>query len=416
MRKLGLLTAAAVLAVVMGFNGAAQAEIGEIKPDSIFTPTPNGIGRAVAFDGLTTLYYTFVGDKAIYKATTLGVSLGPIPDPGPRNFTCGALSFDGTNLWCGTYDGTGMGGAGTGDVWTVNPTTGVANFEFTQAFNNTGCFFAGGFIDGLAFDPSDGSLWLSDDGDTEIFHVDQTGAAIGASPFATPTRPGGVGPGCNSGIEVAPGGFLELVLIAFEPGNGDAGDQVSHFIVKVPKDDISGTPIVSFPTQDPACCEDEAFDAKSFAPRAVVWANATDNEIKAYDVQVTRTIGYWKNHPAEDFDGTSFLPIDLGVNSADQAACDIAANQADVEEILKAHKGRDIEAKLFAQLLAAELNLAMGDIPPGDLAAILPVIDAAHELLGRNECDPDTGKNGADRVEAQGLHALLDAFNNKYSP
>ncbi len=65
--------------------------------------------------------------------------------------------------------------------------------------------------------------------------------------------------------------------------------------------------------EDPLCCEDLDFDGLTFAPRAVVWANGPNNEIKAYDVQVTRTIGYWKNHPAEDFsswwtsDGTHLI-------------------------------------------------------------------------------------------------------------
>ena len=91
-------------------------------------------------------------------------------------------------------------------------------------------------------------------------------------------------------------------------------------------------------------------------------------------------------------------------------------DQQDVIDILTAHCGQDIAPKLKAQLLAAKLNLAVGDIPAADLAAILPVIAAADELLGRSSCDPDTGKKGADRAEAQALHAQLDAFNMKYAP
>ncbi len=375
--------------------------IGSIKPGTPFTPDPSGNGRGVAFDGMNILYYTFTGDTNIYKVTTAGVSMGPIPNPG-RTFTCGALSWDGSQLWCGTYDS-------TGGVWTVNPANGTAVFRFTQIFAPDNCFGQPtGFIDGVAYDSSDNTLWLSDDGGRTIYHVQPNGTPIAA--FSTPVRPTAVSPGCNSGIEVAPGGYLELVLIAFD-GEGDD----NHYIVKVSKDDPAGDIIVSFPTQDPACCEDIAYDPKTYEPRSVLWANGTNNEIKAYDVQVTRTIGYWKNHAPEDFNGTSFLPITLGNDDTD-GVCETVSTAEDVEDIMKAHGGQDAEPKLKAQLLAAKLNVAMGDIPPGDLAAIITVIADADDLLGRNGCDPDTGKKGADRAEAQALISALDDFNNKYSP
>ena len=88
----------------------------------------------------------------------------------------------------------------------------------------------------------------------------------------------------------------------------------------------------------------------------------------------------------------------------------------EVEDVLNVHGGQDAAPKLLAQLLAAELNLAMGDIPQADLDAIAPVIDAAHELLGRNACNPDTGRQGVDRAEALALASLLDEFNMKYAP
>lgn len=382
----------------------ASAQIGTIKPTP-FTPSPSGNGRAVAFDGGTTLYYTFVGDTNIYRASTSGASLGAIPNPG-RDFTCGALSFDGMDLWCGTYDG-------TGDVWTVDPSTGVAVFRFTQAFNGNGCFSANGFIDAIAFDASDNTLWLSDDGDVEIFHVDLAGNLIAS--FSTPVRPSAAAPGCNSGIEVVPGGFLELVLLGPTTGANDGGPDQNNYIVKVPKADPSGALIVAFQTQDLLCCEDLSFDAKTFAPRADLWANGPNNQIKAYDVQVTRTIGYWKNHPPEDFDGTSFLPINLGNNDTN-GVCEIVDDPVQAQDILRAHGGRDAAPKLTAQLLAAKLNVAVGDIPLADLTAITPVIGFADALLGRNDCMPDTGKQGQDRAEALDLSSQLDDFNNMYSP
>ena len=393
----------------MMLPGTASAEIGTIKPVP-FTPTPSGNGRAVAFDGGTTLYYTFVGDTNIYRASTSGVSLGAIPNPG-RDFTCGALSFDGMDLWCGTYDG-------TGDVWTVDPVIGAAVFRFNDAafggFQPTNCFGqATDFIDGLAFDPSDNTLWISDDGDVTLYHVTLAGTLIAS--YSTPVRPSAAAPGCNSGIEVVPGGFLELVLLGPTTGVNDGGPDPNSYIVKVPKADPSGALVVAFQTQDPLCCEDLSFDAKTFAPRAVLWANGPNNQIKAYDVQVTRTIGYWKNHAPEDFDGTSFLPIDLGDDGMG-GVCETVLDAGQVTDIMRAHRGQDAAPKLRAQLLAAKLNVSIGDVPAADLAAVAPVIADADLLLGRNGCMPDTGKQGADRAEALDLSSQLDDFNNRYSP
>jgi hypothetical protein len=387
----------------------ALATIGGSKTS--FVPTPNGNGRAVAFNG-THLFYTIQGDANIYVANTSGASFGAIPNPG-RTFTCGALSYDGTMLWCGTYDGTGSGGPGSADIWTINPTTGAAALAFNTidfgglAADN--CFGQPtGYMDGLAYDNSDNTICLSDDGGRTIYHVTTAGALLNS--FSTPNHPNTASPGCNSGIEVAPGGYLELTLLSVG-GQGDGTD----YIVKVPKSNPSGSIIVSFPVNN---IEDIAFDAKTFAPRCALWTNLAtfgSNVLEAFDVQCTRTIGYWKNHPAADYDATSFLPINLGDDDSN-GYCEVVATQGDVEDILKGHKGQNMEAKLYAQLLAAKLNVAMGDIPAADLAAITTVINDADDLLGKNACNPDTGKKGADRAEAQTLHSLLDAFNNKYSP
>ena len=386
--------------------------IGEIKPGTPFTPDPTGNGRAVAFDGLTTLYYTITGTPNIYKVSTLGFgSLGPIPLAG-RSFLCGSLSWDSGlgELWCGSYDG-------SSDVYTVNPGTGVATLQFNAnavipgGIAQDSCYGAGveDFIDGLALD-SNGSVWLSGDAARTIYHIDPgTPALLGS--FTAPDHPNSGVTGCNTGIEVAPGGFLEL---AMQTGP----DQGPHDIVKIVKrDDVNNPPIiVSFTalgTNDP-CIEDIAYDAKTFAPRCAFWSNefGASNVLTAWDVQCTRTIGYWKNHAD---DAVQFLPISLGDDDTDGVCVDVTT-AAQVETITKAHKGQDAGPKLYAQLLAAKLNVAMGDLPPADFAAIAPVIDAADALLGKSGCNPDTGKKGADRAEAQTLLGQLDTFNNKYSP
>jgi hypothetical protein len=345
--------------------------------------------------------------------TTAGVSLGAIPNPG-RPALCGGLSWDSStgHLWCGSYDG-------TSDVYTVSPVTGIATFQFNTnavvgGMNLDSCYGPGVevFIDGIALD-TDGTLWLSGDAAQTVYHIDPAGPVLLGS-FLMPDHPFSGATGCSTGIAVAPGGYLELAMQA-------GADLGTHEIVKVEKLDFVDNPpvIVSFTTlfTDNPGTEDIAFDPDTYAPRCVVWTNqfGVTNPITAYDVQCTRTIGYWKNHPAEDFTGDSFLPIDLGDDDSN-GVCMTAATQDDVDDILTAHRGQNVAPKLKAQLLAAELNLAMGDIPQGDLDAIQPTIDAAHELLGRDGCDPDTGKKGDDRAEAQFLHDTLDAFNNMYAP
>ncbi len=385
--------------------------IGTIKPGTPFTPDPSGNGRALAFDGLTTLYYTKTGDSNIYKVSTVGfVSMGPIPLAG-RNYLCGGLSWDGTDLWCGTYDG-------SSNVYKVNPVTGLGTFQFNAnavipgGIAQDSCYGVGveDFIDGLAFDASDGTVWLSGDAARTVYHIDPTVPALLGS-FTAPDHPNTGATGCNTGIEVAPGGFLEL---AMQTGP----DLGPHVIAKIEKrDDVNNPPIiVSFAalnTNNPGI-EDVAYDAKTFAPRCALWTNqfGADVVLTAFDVQCTRTIGYWKTHSDHAIE---FLPITLGDDDTD-GVCQTVADADDVEDILKAAKAKDAAAMLYAQLLAAKLNVAMGDIPAADLAAIGLVIEDADDLLGRNGCDPDTGRRGADRAEATALISALDAFNNKYSP
>jgi hypothetical protein len=283
--------AAAVVVLCMVTAGwllppTASAATGDIL--RTFTPAPSGNGRAVAFDGGTTLYYTFVGDQNIYRVTTSGVSLGAIPNPGPRGFTCGALAFDGTDLWCGTYEG-------TGNVWTVDPISGNATFRFSFVFAADNCFGqAPGSIDGLALD-GDGTLWLSDDGGRTIYHATAGGGVIASFP-----TPGGA---CNSGIE-AVGSNLSLVLF-------DASTGANLRVVQVAKSSPSGPLVLSFPAQD---LEDLAFDEVTFAPSCVLWGNSAGTDIvNAYEIPCPTPVAVCKDVT---------VPTDPGVCTASNVSVD----------------------------------------------------------------------------------------------
>jgi hypothetical protein len=226
-------------------------------------------------------------------SSTSGAFLGAIPLAG-RNFLCGALSWDpvGQQLWGGAYDGSG--------VYTIDPATGVATFRFPHPFQpGESCFpQPAGLIDGLAFDSDDGTLWLSDDASTKIYHVNQTGIPLTPLPFDTPIHPVTGQPGCNSGIEVVPGGCLELSLFQVSYPN------YPHVIVRVAKSSPSG-PIIDWFVHAVGAgsdgAEDLEFDANTFAPCCVLWSNTPSgpNLLTAWQVEcvgrcaVVPTLSEW---------------------------------------------------------------------------------------------------------------------------
>jgi hypothetical protein len=398
------LTAMFVAVAALMIPPTAMAAIGDL----VVTHTPGapgslGNGRAVAYDGETTLYYTNEGDANIYNMTTGGVDIGPIPDPG-RTHTCGALDYNGTHLICGSYDG------GVANYTSIDPLTGVETIlfnstEFGLSTSPTdNCFsHSTNYIDGLAYDASDNTYWTSDDIGEILYHIDASGSLINS--WAVPSRAGATDPGCNSGIAIS-GDFLELSLLAIEPNDSGIG---TPEIVKVSKDDPT-TVIVRFtPTEN--LSEGLSIDPNTYAPKNVVWTHeAGTGLIKAYEVQVTRTIGYWKNH---SLDTTPYLPISLG-DGTDVKDCQMVDDATEVRNVLKAHKGQDIMPKLKAQLLAAKLNVALDSIPADDLAFFNGNITNADTFIASDDCDPDTGKKGDDRQEGQDLHDNLDYLNNKY--
>ncbi|MHA2068198.1 MAG: hypothetical protein ACXABY_27870, partial [Candidatus Thorarchaeota archaeon] len=230
-----------VFALVAASGGTALAAIGDIKDGTPFTPDPSGNGRAVAFDG-TDLYYTITASNNIYKVSTGNVPIATIvtavdddadgvadedpvdgldndldtfidEDPPEADVLFGALSWDPGRgvLWGGSYDG-------STDVYTIDPATGIRTFEFDEtAFGGITADSAYGagtenYLDGLAYDAVDNTLWLSGDAAATIYHVTTAGALLGA--FPVPNHPSTGAQGYNTGITVAPGGYLEIAMQA----------------------------------------------------------------------------------------------------------------------------------------------------------------------------------------------------------
>jgi hypothetical protein len=131
----------------------------------------------------------------------------------------------------------------------INPFSGLATYMFTSATISVGTF-----RDGLAFDASDNTLWVSGDVSTTIEHHTLAGAFLGA---ITPTNAAGTALGSISGVQVGIGDLLYL-------GQNGFGQ-----IVRCKKSD--GSFIGVFAS---ASGRDEGLecDPISFAPKLVLWS------------------------------------------------------------------------------------------------------------------------------------------------
>jgi len=134
----------------------------------------NGVG--VAFDGENVLFTC--QEAAIRKTDINGTNLGSVAtiDGANNPLSLDAIAWDRTNgiLWGGNTD------AGSCNIWSVDMTTGVGTHTFS--FNAPNCNVV--FFDGITVDPSDGTLWLSPDVHTEIFHYQTNGTLIAGDTIA----------------------------------------------------------------------------------------------------------------------------------------------------------------------------------------------------------------------------------------
>jgi|GEM_PF-5203940 len=192
----------------------------------------------MAFDGQN-LWYTFYASDYIYEATTSGSLIQYLS----TNRSFGALAWDSKRkeLWGGSYDG-------TGGVYTINPQTGAATFQFAFV-DNTGV--DPGYIDGLAYDPLTDTLWISNFLDKAVYNVSLFGTTLSSFPMPNSL--------VNSGIAVA-GQNLWLA------------DQVGYVIIETDK---YGDLVSSGFGTDGFAAEGLAYDNVTFASsgECAIWAN-----------------------------------------------------------------------------------------------------------------------------------------------
>lgn len=227
--------------------------------------SPTGIGVSLAVDCNGNLYYTNFHSAFLYKMDKNGnlLSTNPLHDSTTGlSVTIGEMSWDQSRqmLW---------GGGDLNDllpqkVYLINPNSGAAIFKFTVV-NATY-----GLIDGLTYDNSDSSIYISDDMSKNIDHYSSvTGLPLPGSPFNAHWLAGG-DIDTISGIISGKGNILYL------------GKDGQGKIIKVDK--TTGLFLSNFTTVKG---RDEGLecDVVNFAPLEVMWSKDAYND-SVYAMQI----------------------------------------------------------------------------------------------------------------------------------
>ena len=242
---------------------------------SFTAPEPNADvhGRAIGFDG-TNFWITYRGyldqnsveqpNPYIYEVSTSGQLLQTF-NVGKN---IGALAWDPTRqvFWAGGYENS------ADDIYTFNPATGTVTLAFTFTPQGGNCAQQPvGLFDGLAYDPSTDSLWISDDEGNVVFNLSTTGVIRSYFPFSK------AGYNCQSGIAVQTytSGSPTLWLV-------DVDDDV------IVPTDLNGNPLQGF-LGNLANIEGIVFDNVTFPGQCAIWENNAQASpaIAAYQVPCT---------------------------------------------------------------------------------------------------------------------------------
>jgi hypothetical protein len=227
-----------------------------------------GNGVSVASDCATptpSIFYTHGGDPTLYITNKFGANLGslPIRTAAGAPVAIDEMAFDRVSgLLYGVEHNTSPE-----NVWLINPITGLATFQFTSVTLSLGTF-----RDGLAYDASDNTLWISADVSTTIEHYTVGGAFLGA---ITPTDASGAPLGGISGVQVGIGDMLYLgrngagqiarvtkstgafISLFASPGGRDEGlecDPISYFPKLVLWSRDYNTPTIDAVELEPGTC------------------------------------------------------------------------------------------------------------------------------------------------------------------
>lgn len=237
-----LLAIATVVACGLLWTGTALAANGDLITTLTFdTPCPSGIGVGIAYDGTHLWYSCASSSPDLYRANpTTGVVDATYNIDGGL----GALAYDATRnaIWAGPGLGSHLDA--------------IQLIQLDAGKNVTGSSVAitgpgDALDDGLAYDATNDTLYVSPDGSTTIDHYTTAGAFLGSSPWA--------GNACyNSGLAL--GGTLLY----------EGSDGCNHIWVA----DKSNPAVSTFDFASPNGVRDEDLecDPNTFQPTEVMWS------------------------------------------------------------------------------------------------------------------------------------------------
>lgn len=221
-----------------------------------------GFGVSVAVDCDGNVYYTSNGQFNLYVIDKNGALLNTLPTVDAATgaaLDLDEMAYDVTRgvLWAQLH------GSNPIDVYHVDPATGISTFQWTSTTNSLGSF-----RDGIAYDGSDDTVWLSGDVSSTIEHYASDGTYLGQ---ITPKNAAGGTLGTISGVMVGVGDLLYL------------GRNGLTQIVQVTKS--NGDFIGSFAS--PGGTRDEGLecDPVNFGPTLALWSRDVNNFLSVIEIE-----------------------------------------------------------------------------------------------------------------------------------
>jgi hypothetical protein len=225
--------------------GTASAQPGSLIDNIDLAVAGSGVGVGADCDG--NIFFTNAETTNLYKMDKNGTLLGPpvpiVDSANQQGLFIDEFAWDETRkvFWAQQHNTNPI------RIYQLDPISGVATFQFAAGSS------IGTFRDGIAYDASDDSLWISGDVSSFIDHVTSSGSPLGQ---ITPTDALGGTLGNISGVIVGVGDLLYL---------GQNGDRE---IVQVKKS--TGEFIASFASPGGARDEGLECDEVNFAPKSAL--------------------------------------------------------------------------------------------------------------------------------------------------